>query len=1549
MKKIVNTLLFVVLLGLFGNAQNVIETNLQEIMNQRSEEMIDINIILKSQIETDELKDIATRHGDRDVKREVVIETLKQHNAKKQSEVLSILDAEKRNSNVSDINTHWIVNSINCKATPEVIYLLAEHPDVALIGYNEQRQAVGDVKVERATSVENVAAHVQKVDADKVWDMGYTGKDVVVAVLDTGTNFDHTDINSENLWDGGSEYPYHGYNFIEPNMMPYDDHGHGSHCAGIICGTGASGSATGVAPDATLMTLKIADNTGWTTMEYFTSGVEFAVENGADVLSISIGWQDPTVTESTTFRHMFNNTLELGVLSSIAAGNDGDEIYFFPVPQNINAPGNCPPAWIHPDQAANAGGVSGVISVGAVNNNNGVAEFSSRGPVTWQETEWADYPYNPGIGLIRPDICAPGVGIVSLSHTAYDGYIAFDGTSMAAPCVAGVIALMLEKDPDLAPSDLCRIIETTATKLSATKSNTTGSGLINALAAVNEGHDFPYLNFASCSPEVTLAGDNKELIIKLVNNGTVATTGNTDVTISTEDEYVTIVNGTISLEAMEPKETASGTFKINIDANAPIGHVIDFTFIATCSNGDEVYNFTDDFSIEINSLPYIRYQSCSPAIISSETSEIAISMFNNGNVATTGNATVTLSSTDQYMTVIDDEAVYGPMQPNENEAQTFSITTSSVTPKGHIFDMQLTTVLEDNFSMQDVTYDFEDMTLSGWTNIDANNDGYIWMNCNTLLGAGYGRESKYCLFSQSYDNNGNGGLGLAIEPDNYLVSPMKIHVEEDTEISFWAAAQDGNYPAEHFGVAVSTTGNTSANDFTTIAEWTMTAKSGHVANEGTRKGDSRVQGSWYKYTVNFSEYVGEDIWVALRHFDCYDQYFLAIDDITISNINMPTTWVEHFSLKYDNPTPMVKLDSFTPDILLNGDNEISVTMINEGAAATTDDIRVLLSTDDQFVTITENDITYPSLGIGETATKTYTVNVDPSAPNGQVVNFNIEVLPVNKEENSVSFNFNDDMNGWTLINANNDDHTWYHSSIYDDHDIVPIPSHSGGGHIMSETYCNNTGLPIVPDDYVVSPIMIEATENTTVSLWACTQDEDFPAEHFGVAVSSKGNTSATDFTTIAEWTLTGKSGYGQRTRNSEGTRYGQWSQYTVDLSEYAGQKLWIAVRHFNCTNQFCINIDDIEINNYITVYDWESSFSMTISNDNVAPKNLIATSINESTIELTWTGLDNADSYNIYRDGEYLTNVEETTYTDIELDENTEYCYSVAGVIEGEETLHSNTACAITETIFECMAPSNITYNIEEGGYGFMYLITIEWDAVPGAASYSIYVNNNYLTVQTDTKFVTGVNEGGEYKYNIITNCGENGSSELSEDILIVCGSGEETCLAPTNLQAKVEEDVAGYNYVFKVTLTWDKVAHADSYNVYIDDELFGEDVFTNSYTVGIDEEGTYVFEVTANCANGESDMSQPLSVKVEHIGINEYESKLELFPNPVDNKLYISSDVNIEEINIFNIMGVQIYNEQFTMKDEKYAIDVDNLQSGIYIIEIKTNNNSIIKRFIKK
>lgn len=166
-------------------------------------------------------------------------------------------------------------------------------------------------------------------------------------------------------------------------------------------------------------------------------------------------------------------------------------------------------------------------------------------------------------------------------------------------------------------------------------------------------------------------------------------------------------------------------------------------------------------------------------------------------------------------------------------------------------------------------YDFDNSSLSGWTTIDADGDGYTWEIFSTggsyLTGStGKGHNSSTdMVVSGSYTLVQQGGAALT--PDNYLVSPQ---ISLGGNISFWAHAYDEGYAADHFGVAVSTTNNTNASAFTTIAEWTMTAKNG------------AKQGSWYYYTVDLSAFSGQG-YVAIRHFGCTDMFVLGVDDITI--------------------------------------------------------------------------------------------------------------------------------------------------------------------------------------------------------------------------------------------------------------------------------------------------------------------------------------------------------------------------------------------------------------------------------------------------------------------------------------------------------------------------------------------------------------------------------------------------------------------------------------------------------------------------------------------
>ena len=594
MRKNIFILLLCLMASCWGFAQNnVIESELQTVLNQRNDDYIDINIVFKSQISSEELSSIGVTN-DKSVRREKMINELKRHSQVTQKDVMSVLEAEEKNGNVIDVKSYWLTNFINCKAKSDVIYQLASRSDIELISINQEMEVVSDVTSgteSRDVQSATIAQHLTQVEADKVWELGYTGKNVIVAVLDSGVNTEHEDLK-DHLWNGNAQ---HGYNVVNPGQAPIDDRSHGTHCAGIVCGDGTSGKITGAAPDATLMSIKLYDANSGLTLSRLTAGIQFATTYGADILSISQGWSNLSASNRTTLRNTFDNLLNLDIIAVVAAGNDRQSLSTIPAPNNVRTPGDCPPPWLHPDQTTQ-GGLSSVVSVGAVDSDNVVSGISSQGPVTWQGTSYNDYLYNPGMGLIRPDIAAPGNSIVSLDNETNNGYAIKSGTSMATPCVAGVMALMLEKNPELKPADLCRIIETTATKISNKKNNDTGSGVINALAAVqavNFNTSGPYFCQYSFTKNLTF-GTNQSLELTLINNGQGSTSGNTNVTISTNDAYTTIVEGSKTYGTMAAGATASATFVVSVDNLVPDNHTVTFTVSAT--NG----NYSRTFDIDVN-------------------------------------------------------------------------------------------------------------------------------------------------------------------------------------------------------------------------------------------------------------------------------------------------------------------------------------------------------------------------------------------------------------------------------------------------------------------------------------------------------------------------------------------------------------------------------------------------------------------------------------------------------------------------------------------------------------------------------------------------------------------------------------------------------------------------------------------------------------------------------------------------------------------------------------------------------------------------------------
>ncbi|MCR5014910.1 MAG: S8 family peptidase [Bacteroidales bacterium] len=497
MKKLCFTLLLVLCCGvMFGQGSYKIDKSLLQDLNQGDKSSRHPVIVMLNDTYDDVLLGQKTAFMTREQRRDFVVSDRKRYCETSQAEVLRLLNEACEKGQASDIHAFWVVNGISCEADAAMVNALAERSEVVSIFSDKLRPMLPEGEVARPLSTRSNAWHVDKVNAPAVWnyngDSGYTGQGVVVAILDTGVNYNHLDI-ANSMWDGGEEFPHHGYDVSNHDDDPMDDHGHGSHCAGIVAGQGTAGIQTGVAPNAQVMAVKMMTGEGQGSDEMFFEAVEFALEHGADILSCSFG--DVGTGGIAAHRQAFETVLQAGVIAAVAAGNDGQTQYAAPVPFNIESPGNCPPPWLHPDQRRLVeGGLTAVVSIGATTSTDGHSDFSSVGPATWtvgdQIGDYNDYPYENGNaampGLIRPDVSAPGSNITSLNYATNNDYIEYDGTSMATPCAAGVMALLLEADPELTPAGIDSIIELTAVKINnVTKNNIVGSGRIDALAAID--------------------------------------------------------------------------------------------------------------------------------------------------------------------------------------------------------------------------------------------------------------------------------------------------------------------------------------------------------------------------------------------------------------------------------------------------------------------------------------------------------------------------------------------------------------------------------------------------------------------------------------------------------------------------------------------------------------------------------------------------------------------------------------------------------------------------------------------------------------------------------------------------------------------------------------------------------------------------------------------------------------------------------------------------------------------------------------------------------
>ncbi len=440
-----------------------------------------VQVVLKRQFDSGLLNSLVDGLP-RAQRRVAVARILQEFSGREQADLLAFLEGYVAGGEVADIRPLWIINAVYCEATPGVIRLLGARGDVHYVNYDLVH--CPDLSAPRVAAdvLDEITWGVRKVQAPEVWAQGFTGQGVVCGHIDTGCDYTHPDL-ADHMWEDPN-YPYHGWNFESNNNNPMDVDGHGTHTAGTVASDGTSGSQCGVAPDARIMVCRVrtvadsvAESQCWQAMQ-FCVAPPLSPGNGADLYTMSLGWQLSWNPHQATWRQVADNVNAAGVIQVVAAGN---ERYLAP-PNSCRCPGNVPPPWWNP-QNTGSGGLSGIISIGATDSVDAIASFSSRGPVTWQGVApYNDYAYPPG--LTKPDVSAPGVAVKSCRVGG--GYTEMNGTSMATPHVAGTVCLMLSKNPALMPAVVDSILEVTAVDLGpGGKDNDFGAGRINALAAVN--------------------------------------------------------------------------------------------------------------------------------------------------------------------------------------------------------------------------------------------------------------------------------------------------------------------------------------------------------------------------------------------------------------------------------------------------------------------------------------------------------------------------------------------------------------------------------------------------------------------------------------------------------------------------------------------------------------------------------------------------------------------------------------------------------------------------------------------------------------------------------------------------------------------------------------------------------------------------------------------------------------------------------------------------------------------------------------------------------
>jgi subtilisin family serine protease len=564
---------------------------LSRLSHLKTDEFVSCLVVMKDQTNTTQLNfKLNLQKATREVRHRMIIRSLKDKAESSQRWMIDYLKQKTLGGSVKEFKTFWITNAILITAIKDQIKTIASFPDVEAIYENYPITLVDPVSVERSAGnrVEKERC-LSAISAREAWKMGYTGEGRLVCNFDTGVDGHHPALFSK--WRGNNGglpsacwFDPYGSDF------PKDDKGHGSHTMGIM--TGISESDTiGVAFGAEWISAAVIDRGASISQAIadILSAFEWAVDPDGnpetlddvpDVINNS--WGIPPGYKPAcdqTFWNAIDNVENAGVVVIFAGGNEGPDPTSLRTPADrVSSPTNC-------------------FSVGAIDALSfgfPIASFSSRGPSGCDNQ------------TIKPEVCAPGVKI----HSCYkDGeYRLMSGTSMAAPFVAGAVAILRQYNPDATVEEIKQALLESCSDLGPSgEDNSYGRGLINIKRALEilPQPDMPNLyltDFYFDGGSLPQPGDETGLVVELKNTG--ENVDGVSVSLYTPDSLVQIISDSFYLGGVAKGEQASNfgsPFRVSFDQNMPSGRKVELTLRIV---GQQSEYFCElSFSITVGSFP----------------------------------------------------------------------------------------------------------------------------------------------------------------------------------------------------------------------------------------------------------------------------------------------------------------------------------------------------------------------------------------------------------------------------------------------------------------------------------------------------------------------------------------------------------------------------------------------------------------------------------------------------------------------------------------------------------------------------------------------------------------------------------------------------------------------------------------------------------------------------------------------------------------------------------------------------------------------------------